>query len=136
MLIDYSKLDRGCVDLVKYFNSHGLKTASSCEGHGKQYQRLFYITFRDFIDDLDIIEFQSQRLDERGNFCSNGHFAKRIFVYSEPVVGGGTTEVRHRVWEYVADSIESANADLERWMQKDLSKSFEEHLKEMNLMGI
>lgn len=43
--IEYDKLDPSVVDMVRYFNAHGLPTRMSCEGHNKTNMSMFWIEF-------------------------------------------------------------------------------------------
>lgn len=109
--IDYSKLDSGCAPLVEYFNLQGLSTFMSCQGHGTTSQSLFYISFSDAVTDDDILNFQKRHLDSRGCFCANGHFSKRVFIYTD---AQGDCALYNQ-WEYVVGSVAAAHDDLMRW---------------------
>lgn len=104
------KMDEHVIPLVKYFNSHGLKTEMSCEGHNKTNMSMFWISFTNSIQEQDIINFQKKHINKYGNFCSCGRFAQRLYVCA------ATNE---KYWCYFAATIEAANEDLRRWQQDD-----------------
>ncbi len=103
-------MDKYVIPLVNYFNSQGLKTKMSCEGHNKTNMSMFWISFIDSIQEQDIINFQKRHIDKHRNFCSCGRFAQRLYV-------GAMTNVKE--WCYFAATIEAANEDLKRWQQDD-----------------
>ena len=55
-------MDKYVIPLVNYFNSQGLKTKMSCEGHNKTNMSMFWISFTDSIQEQDIINFQKNIL--------------------------------------------------------------------------
>jgi hypothetical protein len=100
------RLDVGVVPLVEYFNSQGLKTKMSCQGHNTTTMSMFWIQFDSSVTEDDIIQFQRQHLNQLGGFSACGRFVKRILAYS--------TGVRYS-WEYMASGVEAANCDLQNW---------------------
>ena len=67
IMIDYSKIDKNCVELVKFFNNIGLITEFSCEGHpGKRSE--FYIIFDKKILDKQISNFVNKFPSTLGSF--------------------------------------------------------------------
>jgi hypothetical protein len=101
-------MDQSVIPLVNYFNSQGLKTKMSCEGHNKTNMSMFWISFDNSITEQDIINFQNKHL-QNSVFVSCGRFAQRLYV-------GGPTIVKE--WCYFAATKEAADKDLE-WWQKD-----------------
>ena len=107
---DYDPL---VIPMVEYFNSHGLKTIMSCQGHNQTNMSMFWIGFDSSVTEEDIIKFQRAHLDVNGNFCICGRMNKRY------VVG------ENKVWtrfEYDAATVDAANKDLLRWMLIDKSR--------------
>lgn len=102
--------------IVEYFNSEGLKTYSSCQGHNKTNMSMFYVEFDESVKEEDIESFMSKHLNFLGQFCSCGRFAKRIFVYHDVRTGGKKKCSR---WCYFAATIEAANSDLDGWKNKE-----------------
>ena len=43
--IDYSKIDKECIELVRFFNEYGLKTQFSCKGHNENKLNSYFIIF-------------------------------------------------------------------------------------------
>ncbi len=118
--IDYSKLDPKCVEMVKFFNSHGLPTDMSCQGHDTTEQSLYWISFDETVHTMEVVTFQSHYLNERGNFCAHGHFCKRLYLATEGELERcGRKGTAYWCWEYVVGSPEAAKADLEAWLNMD-----------------
>ena len=119
--IDYSKLDPGVINLVKYFNEVGLKTSMSCQGHGITNMSVFWIEFSKSITESDIVDFMSKhshmwiKHDKTVGKCfvSNGHFYKRLMLK------GHDHDVPYYRWTYVVGTVEAANQDCELWKQMD-----------------
>lgn len=93
-------MDKGCINLVEYFNSQGLKTRMSCERHwfpskDTPNMSLFWISFMPEVTDEQIIQFKLEH-----NY-PNGWFVKRL-------IGAGWLE-----WRYIAVHKEIANLDYE-----------------------
>lgn len=55
--INYEEIDELCIPMVKYFNSIGLTTKFSCQGHDNEVKNVFDIMFEDYITDEAMIEF-------------------------------------------------------------------------------
>jgi hypothetical protein len=55
-LIDYNKIDKECVELVKFFNTNGFITEFSCEGHPGERSE-FFIIFSDDVSDEMMYKF-------------------------------------------------------------------------------
>ena len=106
---DYDPL---VIPMVEYFNSHGLKTIMSCQGHNQTNMSMFWIGFDKSVTEEDIIKFQRAYLDVNGNFCICGRMNKRY------VVGENGVWTR---FEYDAATVDAANKDLLRWMLIDKS---------------
>lgn len=64
-------MEKGVVKLVEYFNSIGLKTKMSCEGHDDPSKALFWISFSEKVTDEDIMAFKDTH-----SFL-NGWFVKK-----------------------------------------------------------
>ena len=108
-----SNYDPLVIPMVEYFNSHGLKTIMSCQGHNQTNMSMFWIGFDSSVAEEDIIKFQRTHLDMNGNFCICGRMNKR-YVACE-----------NGVWtrfEYDAATVDAANKDLLRWMRIDKSR--------------
>lgn len=104
--MNYTDYDPLVIPMVEYFNSHGLKTSMSCQGHNKTNMSMFWISFDSSVTEEDIIKFQRAHLDGDGDFRMCGRMNKRY------VTG------RYGVWsrfEYDAATVEAANIDLLRW---------------------
>lgn len=56
MEINYNDIDEKCIPMVKFFNSVGLTTKYSCQGHDSTNAR-FYIMFEESVCDENIIDF-------------------------------------------------------------------------------
>lgn len=56
-MIDYSKIDSNCIEFVEFFNSIGLTTSQSCEGHISRSMYSYYIQFDKSVSDSDIENF-------------------------------------------------------------------------------
>ncbi len=102
----------GVIPLVGYFNSQGLTTSMSCEGHPEKtpYMSMFWIQFDKTITKEDIEKWMKCHLDKKGNFVSCGHFVYRFYV------GASGTDIRLR---YEASNKEVAMEDLKRWEKED-----------------
>ena len=107
---DYDPL---VISMVEYFNSHGLKTIMSCQGHNQTNMSMFWIGFDSSVTEEDIIKFQRAHLDVNSNFCICGRMNKRY------VVGENGVWTR---FEYDAATVDAANKDLLRWMLIDKSR--------------
>ena len=110
--MDYTDFDPLVVPMVEYFNSHGLKTIMSCQGHNNTNMSMFWIGFDKSVTEEDIIKFQQHHLNTNGNFCICGRMNKRY------VVGKDGVWTR---FEYDAATIDAADMDLLRWMLIDKS---------------
>lgn len=113
MKIDCSDYDPLVIPMVEYFNSHGLKTIMSCQGHNSTNMSMFWIGFDSSVTEKDIIKFQQHHLDVNGNFCICGRMNKRY------VAGKNGLWTR---FEYDAATVEAADMDLLRWMLIDKSR--------------
>ena len=111
--MNYTDYDPLVIPMVEYFNSHGLKTSMSCQGHNKTNMSMFWIGFDKSITEEDIIKFQQHHLDANGNFCICGRMNKRY------VAGKNGLWTR---FEYDAATVEAADMDLLRWMLIDKSR--------------
>ncbi len=104
-------MDKNVIPLVEYFNSQGLKTFMSCEGHNKTNISMFWISFSNNVQEEDIINFQKKHLNKKyGTFSSCGRFAQRVYI-------GGPTIIKE--WCYFAATIEAAYQDLKWWKEDD-----------------
>ena len=110
-MINYQLIDKKSLPLVKYFNSQGLKTCMSCEGHNKTNMSMFWISFENSITEEDIINFQKKHLKTQyKTFSSCGRFAQRLYI-------GGPTIVKQ--WYYFAANPKAAEEDLKQWLIDD-----------------
>lgn len=108
--MDYDPL---VIPMVEYFNSHGLKTAMSCQGHNKTSMSMFWIGFDKSVTEEDIIKFQREHLDKDGCFRICGRMNKRYLVGKDGIWAR---------FEYDAATIEAANIDLLQWKNNDKTK--------------
>ena len=122
--IDYSRMDTECIEMIKFFNEHGLKTEMSCQGHNKTTQSLFWISFDSSVHTADIVMFQSKYTDKLGNFCACGHFGRRLCLYTETSDNDTTKHKLYGRWEYVAAGIEAAHKDLQNWKELEETRRF------------
>lgn len=95
-------IDPGVVKMVDYFNSIGLKTHMSCEGHNKTNQSMFWIEFKKEITDEDIEKFLNELDMKYGSCALCGCFAQRIFIGPKYTM---------RRWRYMAATKEAAASD-------------------------
>lgn len=109
----HTNYDSLVIPMVEYFNSHGLKTIMSCQGHNSTNMSMFWIGFDSSVTEEDIIKFQQHHLDVNGNFCICGRMNKRY------VAGKNGLWTR---FEYDAATVEAADMDLLRWMLIDKSR--------------
>ena len=88
-------MDNGVINLVNYFNSIGLKTRMSCEGHYPELinMSLFWISFDQTVNQQDIENFMKTNSD------MNGWFVQRLI----PNYG--------LEWRYIAANKEVADID-------------------------
>lgn len=114
-------MDAGIIPLVGYFNSVGMKTKMSCQGHDTLSQSLLWVEFASTIGIDNIVEFERAHTDEHGVFWANGRFVIRILA-EDPE---RTTHVDYS-YQYVAASLEAALDDLNRWKSIDYRKHQQE----------
>lgn len=102
------ELDERVIPMVDFFNSIGLKTMMSCQGHNNTNLSMFWIEFDWSVSQDDIIQFMKEHTDKYGNFCSCGRFAKRIlWAYG----------FARETWCYFAATPEAADEDLRGWIK-------------------
>lgn len=104
------QFDPGVVPLVSYFNSHGLRTIMSCQGHNETTMSMFWIRFAASVTEEDIVEFQRKHLNRLGGFPACGRFSERILASAAGVWRG---------WEYTAATVHAADCDLQKWQADD-----------------
>lgn len=112
--LNYDELDPDVIPLVRYFNSVGLSTYMSCQGHNKTNMSMFWIEFHPSVSEDDIIRFQKQHTNRIGGFCCNGRFVKRILANTTGI-GTGV----YFSYQYMAATVEAAMMDLENWEEQD-----------------
>ena len=95
MDINYAELDTLCIPMVKYFNSIGLITEYSCQGHNNKLQNKFEIIFNKEVTDDQIIEFLSKYSVKYEQSPFIGYFYKWIRMIEHNVI--------LRNWIYVVD---------------------------------
>lgn len=111
-------LDELCIPIVQYFNRKGLKTNMCCQGHNEPNMSMFWVSFDEFINELDIIEFMEKHLSKYGPFISCGKFANRIFVGLGN--SGRKDDLKaYRGWYYFAANSKAAMEDLKEWIEMD-----------------
>lgn len=100
MKIDYTKIDPLCIPMVKFFNSVGLTTKHSCQGHDNHVNNKFYIIFADEISDKDISGFLKKLSIKFNRVLIAGHFYKwiREKEYAEDINGNWISN-----WMYQVD---------------------------------
>lgn len=114
--ITYSNMDINIVPLVKFFNDNGLPTIESYTNRGDK-NTLVQVVFDEIVAARDIRRFQSEHLDENGNFISFGNFTS-ILLYTSFKPEHDTKYV------YIASNINAAFIDLKHWIDdKKRSKS-------------
>lgn len=93
-------MDKGVIDLVNYFNSVGLTTYMSCEGHypEKPHMAFFWISFSNDVTDQDIISFN------KAYPMLNGWFVKKLI------------DETWLEWRYIAPNKEIAALDYQYLM--------------------
>ena len=96
------ELDPAVIPLVEYFNSIGLKTHMSCEGHNKTNKSMFWIEFDKTVTGEDIEAFLIKLREKYGSSATNGCFAMRIFPGPKYTI---------RRWRYMAATQEAARQD-------------------------
>lgn len=82
-MVDYDKIDKKCIPLVKFFNENGLETKYSCEGHDRSFMNSFYIMFSDNIDDTDIADF----IDKFSNKYQHSPFMGKFLKWCRKMNG-------------------------------------------------
>lgn len=110
-------LDEGVIPLVEYFNSVGLTTEMSCEGHSQPSMSMFWISFTPDITQEDITNWMEYHLNEWGHFTSCGRFVQRFYI-----VDGGRLVTSY---QYLAANKSAAATDLLKWKEE---AKFEEAL--------
>ena len=95
-------LDPAVIPLVEYFNSVGLKTTMSCEGHNQTNKSMLWIEFDKDVTEEDIKAFLIQLRERCGSSATNGCFAMRIFPGPKYTI---------RRWRYMAATQEAAHED-------------------------
>lgn len=126
---DFSECEAACIPLIKFFNSYGLPTEFSCQGHDSPQKSMFYIMFDSSVITADIILFQSRYLNRVGHFVSCGRFSKRLTLLTYLPEGnkhsaGAKGECKaYSVWEYTAATVEAADADLATWQAIEASRA-------------
>jgi hypothetical protein len=96
-----SGMDPAVLPLVNYFNSIGLKTHMSCEGHNKTNKSMFWIEFDKNVTEADVEAFLIQLKKKYGTFATCGCFAMRMFPGPKYTM---------RRWRYMAATHEAAYA--------------------------
>lgn len=113
---DPSVIDPLCLPLVEYFNSRGLPTRMSCQGHNDTNMSMFWIEFDETVGEDAILDFQVHHpSDMMGNFASDGRFAKRLYVAMDK---DGILRP-FSSWHYFAATVAAAMEDLHKWQEMD-----------------
>jgi hypothetical protein len=99
---EINDIDPGVVNLVDYFNSIGLPTRMSCEGHNKTNVSMFWIEFKKEVTEEDIEKFLNDLSAKYGSYALCGCFAMRIFPGPEYTI---------RRWRYMAATKIAADSD-------------------------
>lgn len=92
--INYEEIDELCHPLVKYFNSIGLITKFSCQGHNNNLDNCFYIMFDDNIIDEQIDSF----LLPLSNKCEHTPLVGKFIKWRRKINGNLTSN-----WIYQLD---------------------------------
>ena len=107
-------IDIRCVKMVKFFNSIGLDTKYSCEGHKGTINEFYHITFEDYINDEDIQNFISKFKNEKGCTSFKGRFMKWIRIVSNEFKSN---------WIYLARNKVLANRDYKTFISLEEYKN-------------
>ena len=118
--IDYSKIDKGCVAIVKYFNDVGLTTWMCCEGHNIPNMSMLWVEFDKSITDSYILHFMNNHSHKwvndngevRSCFIPNGKFCK----WAVPSNDGQSIKY---TWRYFVGNSKAACQDVETWTRID-----------------
>lgn len=92
--IDYTQIDEKCIPIVKYFNSIGLITKFSCQGHNNHSHNSFSIMFDDSIGDEIIYQY----IEKYSNAYNHTPFCGKFTKWVRKV---GTCIVAN--WNYSVD---------------------------------
>ena len=110
-----NELDPEVIPMVEYFNSVGLPTYMSCQGHNKTNMSMFWIEFDKSVSIDDLVEFERKHTRMAGGFPCNGRFVIRILANSN-VLTPDSVSLR---CQYMAATIDAAKNDLHRWKEDD-----------------
>ena len=95
MDINYDEIDVECRSMVKLFNTIGLTTKFSCQGHNNILQNSFQIIFADFINDDDIINFISKFTNIYTHSPFQGKFLKWMRKINGEILSNWTYEISY-----------------------------------------
>ena len=101
-------MDKGVINLVSYFNSVGLKTKMSCEGHWPEQPNkgMFWISFDKSVTELDICNFINKH-SPSNYYIGYGWFVLRL-INSE-----------WKEWRYIAPNKEIAEIDYQQFLSNE-----------------
>ena len=117
-IYDYNvtgELDQEVIPMVEYFNSVGLPTYMSCQGHNDTNMSMFWISFEKSVTIEDLVAFERKHTRWAGGFPCCGRFVVRVLANSNVLTPEGV-ELR---CQYMAATVEAAKKDLARWKEDD-----------------
>ena len=106
-VIDYTKIDEKCIPMVEYFNSIGLVTQFSCQGHNDYRNAKFYIMFDRKVSDEMIFAFLEKHSNEYNHTPFVGCFVKWARKLSGKIVCNWMYEVNIGYCQLNQDCAES-----------------------------
>ena len=85
-IIDYSKIDKKCIEMIKFFNEIGLITKFSCQGHDNGDNNSFEIIFDNSIEDNDVLIFLEKYSNKYNHTPFIGKFTKWMRKIDDEIV--------------------------------------------------
>ena len=139
--INYTKIEKHCREMVEFFNSVGLQTYESCEGHHNDKKFKYWVSFDVYDDDMlsfiNRIEYHSE-LVRRFNNASikkrpNGKFVKVYPFTPASKLNDLSREHKEHLfmprWYYLVDTYADCNKN-QKLAEEDL-KMFRACYKEI-----
>lgn len=113
--INYEEIDELCIPMVKYFNSIGLKTQFSCQGHEGRYSSFDIIFDRCVTDDM-ICEF----LEKHSNQYNHTPFMGRFLKWMRKIDGVMSSNWSYFIsYPYCKTNQLYAKMDLEKMLEEE-----------------
>ena len=114
-MLDYNKIDPLCIPMIKYFNSIGLTTKYSCQGHNDGINKDFYIMFDSKVTDKNIEDF----LLKYNNIYSHSPFVGKFYKWMRKCSDEIVTNWEYRVsWGECEINQKCAQKDLEEMKER------------------